>query len=250
MSFGDSGLAASTTYYYKVRAGDGIQFSALSAAVSGTAAAGGAPPSTPNGLSVGTGTITTLAFSWDAVAGISRYQLYRDSSAGGAYSTLVHDGSATSATDSASLAAGTEYYYKVRAVDGAGVASSLSAAVSGYTLDANGLPLVVTVPYGSNPTPPAGWKASYITGPGGTTPPSVVPVLKAGGYTFWVFSKTDNSWNTRVCAYDAAGTLLNGWDVPGDRYVYAISTDAGTGRVYIYAQDDVGVWILWSTIAL
>jgi ELWxxDGT repeat protein len=74
--------------------------------------------------------------SWDAVTGASSYQVYRDTSSGGAFSDLVYDDSGTSFTD-ANLAASSTYYYKVRAT-GSGGTSALSDAVSGTTLSSAG----------------------------------------------------------------------------------------------------------------
>ncbi len=88
-------------------------------------------PATPAGLAAGSPTSISLAVSWSASADAASYQVFRDTSAGGAFSTQVYTGSAWSLTDSP-LASSTTYYYKVRATNAAG-SSPLSAAASSRT---------------------------------------------------------------------------------------------------------------------
>ncbi len=132
LSFTDSPLASSTTYYYKVQATNTAGSSGLSAAASGTTLA--AAPPTPTGLAVGSQTSTSLQVSWSFSTGAASYQLFRDTSSGGSFSTQVYSGSGLSFTDSP-LASSTTYYYKVRATNTTG-SSGLSAAASGTTLAA------------------------------------------------------------------------------------------------------------------
>jgi fibronectin type 3 domain-containing protein len=128
----DSGLTAGTTYYYKVRAYSAYGSSDLSDARSGTTlSAAHAPPAVPSGLVVGNPTTSSLAISWSASAQATGYQLKRSTSAAGTY-VEVSRGAGTSVSDSG-LAAGTTYYYRVRAYNSSG-ASDLSDYASGTTL--------------------------------------------------------------------------------------------------------------------
>ncbi len=88
-------------------------------------------PATPAGLAVGTATEASLALSWASVVGASTYELYRDTSAGGSFSTKVYDGANIGQTDTG-LSSTSTYYYKVLAKNSAG-SSALSAVVSGTT---------------------------------------------------------------------------------------------------------------------
>jgi len=133
LSFTDSTLTSGTTYYYKVQATNASGSSALSAAVSGTTTTVAAPP-TPTGLAVPymNWTSTSLYVSWNASTGATSYQLYRDTSSSGSFTTLVYNSSGTSFTDNPPSAPAT-YYYKVKATN-AGGSSALSAAANGTTI--------------------------------------------------------------------------------------------------------------------
>jgi hypothetical protein len=125
----DQGLAAGVTYYYRVKAFNGYGYSAASDARSGTTLAG-APPAVPTGLVVNNPTSATLDVCWNASPGATGYELLRSSGATGTYAS-VYQGASRCVTD-AGLAAGTTYYYKVRASNGYGT-SDLSDYRSGAT---------------------------------------------------------------------------------------------------------------------
>ena len=133
-SYADTGLAAGTTYFYQVRATDsGGSEGAASPALEVTTT--GLPPAipAPTGLVVAGTTGSTIGLQWDAVAGISGYNVYRGTSAGSS-TTRANPAllSGTSFTDSG-LAAATTYYYVIKAQDGAGHEGPASAEVSGAT---------------------------------------------------------------------------------------------------------------------
>ena len=128
-TYAASGLSASTTYSFTVRALDAAgNRSASSTAVSVTTSAGGGDttaPSTPTGLAASgtTSSATTLAWSasTDNVA-VTGYEVLR----GG---TVI--GSTASRTYTASgLSPSTAYSFTVRAYDAAGNRSAVSSAVS------------------------------------------------------------------------------------------------------------------------
>jgi fibronectin type 3 domain-containing protein len=127
--FTDSGLFSSTTYYYQVAASNGSGTSAYSTPVSGTTTSGVVPPATPTGLYVSSNTATALTLSWDSVSTADTYQLFRDTSSGGSFTSQVYSGSSTYYTDNL-VALGTYYYYKVQASNSAGPSASKSAYVS------------------------------------------------------------------------------------------------------------------------
>ena len=127
----DTGLAASTTYSYTVKAHDAAgNVSAASNAVSATTAASGGggdttPPSAPTNLhSTGTSS-STVSLAWTASTdnvGVTGYDVYR---AG----TKVGTATGTSFDDSG-LSASTTYSYTVKARDAAGNVSAASSSVS------------------------------------------------------------------------------------------------------------------------
>ena len=96
-----------------------------------TATFGNAPtPATPLNLSVGAGN-TSLSVSWSASVNAMSYQVFRDTSSTGTFSTQVYTGSLTSFTDNG-LGSSSTYYYKVQATNNSG-SSPKSAYAWGNT---------------------------------------------------------------------------------------------------------------------
>ncbi len=134
----DTGLAASTTYSYTVRARDAAgNVSPASNQISVTTQSGGGgdttPPSTPTNLrSTGT-TSSSVSLAWNASTdnvGVSGYDVYRGT-------TKVATVTGTSHTDTG-LAASTTYSYTVRARDAAGNVSPASNQISVTTQSGGG----------------------------------------------------------------------------------------------------------------
>ena len=124
------GLITGVTYYYKVRAykeADGKkiygEYSAVTSAVP--------RPAAPSSVAAVPETPSSIKVSWNAVSGITGYQVWRGTSATGAFTAI---GSVTETSRiSTGLKSGTTYYYKVRAykeVDGARIYGAFSTVVS------------------------------------------------------------------------------------------------------------------------
>lgn len=92
------------------------------------------PLPAPTGLSLSGATTTSMNLSWNAVAGASGYNVYRNGNKANALTVY-----AMSYSDTA-LAASTTYSWTVRAVDADGAEGVASNAVSGSTLAATGAP--------------------------------------------------------------------------------------------------------------
>jgi len=132
-SFTVTGLTASTSYTFSVRAKDaaGNRSSASTAVTARTATStttDTTAPTAPTGLRAGTGTTTTIPLQWtpstDNTA-VTGYDVYR---AG----TLIGS-TATTSYVATGLAAGTSYAFTVVAKDAAGNRSAASAALSAST---------------------------------------------------------------------------------------------------------------------
>ncbi len=106
------GLTTGTTYYYKLRAyrtvGAAKVYGGYSAVVS-------AKPmlSTPTGVNAARASASSIKVSWNAVAGVTKYEVWRATSSGGTFYKLP-DTTALSYTNTG-LTTGKTYYYKVRA---------------------------------------------------------------------------------------------------------------------------------------
>lgn len=124
-SYAVSGLAGGTTYYYRIRATNAGGTSVNSNTVSVTTSLS-APPA-PTALSASGVATTSFTANWSASSGATSYRLDVSTSSGfGSYVSGYQDlnvGDVTAASVSG-LAAGTTYYYRVRAVNGSGTSGS------------------------------------------------------------------------------------------------------------------------------
>ena len=139
-TFTDSGLTASTSYTYSVRAVDAAtptaNVSAASAPATATtlAAPDVTAPTVPGGVTATALSSSQIRVDWsastDAGTGVAGYRIFRD----GSTTVLATVTSGTTYTDSA-LAAGTNYSYALRAYDNASPAnvSALSTAANATT---------------------------------------------------------------------------------------------------------------------
>ena len=137
-SFSNTGLTASTSYSYRVRAADAAGnlsgYSNVSTAA--TPVADTTKPSTPTGLAATAVSNTQINLTWNPSTdnvGVTGYRVFRcNSSATCTPNTRI----ATTTTNSYSntgLTASTTYRYRVRAVDAAGNLSALSSVASATT---------------------------------------------------------------------------------------------------------------------
>jgi hypothetical protein len=145
-SYSNTGLAASTTYYYKIEAVDGDGSSAASAQASATTQSGGscsAAPSAPTGLAAAATSSSAIGLNWSAVTPpanctISGYSVYRSTTSGftPGSGNLIASGVTSLSYTNSGLAASTTYYYKVEALDSYG--SSPASAQAQATTQSGG----------------------------------------------------------------------------------------------------------------
>jgi chitodextrinase len=135
-AYQDTGLSASTTYSYRVRATDlagNVSNQSNAASATTQAAADTSAPTTPTGLTANAFSSSRINLSWSASTdnvGVTGYRVYQN----GVF--LVDVGNVTT-YQSAGLAASTIYSYNVDAIDARGNASGISAVASATTLAPN-----------------------------------------------------------------------------------------------------------------
>jgi len=136
-TFSDTGLSASTTYNYRVRAADAAgNLSPYSpTATAATLTPDTTAPTAPGGLTATATSSSQISLAWTASTddvGVTGYRVERCAGAGCSAFAQVGTPTATSFGDTG-LAGSTSYSYRVRAVDAAGNLSAYSATASATT---------------------------------------------------------------------------------------------------------------------
>ncbi len=191
-TFTDTGLTASTTYAYTVKARDAAgNVSAASTAVSATTTAAGdtTPPSAPSAVHTTATTSTSVSLAWTASTdnvGVTGYQVFRNG-------TQVGTATATTFTDTG-LTASTTYAYTVKAQDAAGNLSTASTAVNATTSAASGGGGSVTAAYSIQSDWGAGFVANITVTNNGSTAISAWEV----DWTFGGNQVITNFWSSTL----------------------------------------------------
>ena len=152
-SFTDSGLSASTTYRYRVRAtdaaGNASQYSATASATT-IASADTTAPAAPSNLVANASSSSQIGLTWTASTdnvGVSGYRVERCTGGGCSSFSQIGTTSAANATtfSDSGLTASTSYSYRVRASDAAGNLSPYSNTAFASTPSGGGSSITVSV---------------------------------------------------------------------------------------------------------
>jgi fibronectin type 3 domain-containing protein len=201
-SYSNTGLAASTTYYYKIEAVDSDGTSAASSQASAKTSAGGScttVPSAPSGLSATAASSSVINLSWTADTPpanctISSYSVYGSTTSGftPSSSNLIASGVTSTSYSNTGLAASTTHYYKIEAVDADGTSAASSQASA--TTSASGGSSTCEVDYVISPQNSSAFGAAITIKNKGTT------TLSNWSLT-WTFANgqtISGSWNGTV----------------------------------------------------
>ena len=219
-SYSNTGLSASTSYSYRVRAvdaaGNQSGYSNTASATTQTAPDTTAPTA-PTNLTATPISSSAINLSWTASTdnvGVTGYQIQRCQ--GATCTNYAQVGTATGTTyPDSGLAAATTYRYQVRATDAAGNLSTFSGVVNATTQ---------TVPDTTPPTVTITTPTSAITFNTSTSP------LNLGGTAADAVGVTQVSWsNDRGGSGVASGTTS--WSVTG------IALQSGNNVLTVTARD-------------
>jgi fibronectin type 3 domain-containing protein len=130
-SYTDTGLSASTTYYYIVYAADSNDEFGYPSSVSATTRSSGSLPDVPTGLTASATSSSSIYLYWTPLSEADYYKVYRSSSSSGTYLSIGNSTGASYTDDG--LDADTTYYYKVSAVNDNGESEK-----SSYTEETTG----------------------------------------------------------------------------------------------------------------
>jgi fibronectin type 3 domain-containing protein len=206
-AYTDTGLSASTTYYYKVSAYNSAGESAQSYDASATTSAN--VPAAPTGVTAMAQSSSSVSVSWGSVSGASGYRVYRWTSSSGAYA-LVAETAATAYTDMW-LSASTTYYYSVSAYNSAGESAQSYDASATTSADAPAAPTGVTATAQSSSSVSVSWGS--VSGASGyrvyrwtssSGAYALVAETSATAYTDMGLSAS-TSYYYSVSAYNSAG---------------------------------------------
>jgi N-acetylneuraminic acid mutarotase len=209
-TYSDTGLSASTTYYYRVRARNAAGNSSYTATANDTTDA--APPTAPSGLSATATSSTQIDLAWTDNSGDeTSFRIER--SPNGTDSWVEIDSTAANATsyENTGLTASTTYYYRVRARNAAGDSSYTSVANDTTDADAGG--------GGSN-------SVSINNGSSTTATTYVLLSLDSEDYTSEMYVT-----NTSGCSAGGA------WQNYSSTLLWTLGTASGTATVYAKFRD-------------
>lgn len=121
-TYTDSGLSASTTYYYKVLATNNVGDSSFAGPVNDTTlASSGSAPDAPSSLSATTNSDSQIDLSWtDNSSDEDNFEIHVSTDGGSSYSLLDTVAADTTSYSHTGLSEATERYYKVRATNSNG----------------------------------------------------------------------------------------------------------------------------------
>jgi len=241
-SFTNSGLTASTTYRFQVRAVDAAgNTSAVSNTVTASTQAGGgdtqAPTAPSNLASTGT-TSSSVSLSWTGSTdnvGVTGYQILRAPGASGGTFAQVGTATTTSFTNSA-LTASTTYRFQVRAVDAAGNTSAVSNTVTAATQAGGGTGGACSV----TPTTQTQWQTGYVIDPARVTNTGTATINGwTVTFTLPAGHSITGSWNTVLTVsgqnVTARNVSFNGTLAPGGSGAFGFQVSRPNGNTQLPA---------------
>ncbi|HEX8523354.1 MAG TPA: NPCBM/NEW2 domain-containing protein [Tepidisphaeraceae bacterium] len=148
-SYSDTTVASATTYYYRIRAGNGMT-SDYSNTVNVSTPAAPTPPAVPTNLTAAASSGSLITLAWlDNSSNETGFKIERSRDGSGSWAVIATVGSnVTAYQDSNNVLPSTTYYYRVRSANFAGD-SAASSVASATTPAAPASTAVTYIPTGS-----------------------------------------------------------------------------------------------------
>ena len=171
------------------------------------------PPASPTGILASPASGSSIGLTWTAASGATSYNVFRDISSSGPFTTLAGSPTTNSFTDTG-LSPTTTYYYKLTSSDTGGTSAITSPPASATTLIA-----VPPAPTGvaAASTPPTSITVSW-TASGGAT-----------GYNVYRATAATGPFTT-VLASPAASPYVDSGLTPNTKYFYKVSATNTAGE--------------------
>lgn len=142
-AFSDSGLSASTLYYYRISSTNSVGSSAYTAVVSATTSSA-PPPTAPNGLKATAISATQIDLTWvDRSNSETGFKIERAAATAGPFSLIYTTTENVTSYSVTGLTMATRYYFRVSARNGAGD-SAFTSVVNAMTQAATTAPAAPT----------------------------------------------------------------------------------------------------------
>jgi thermitase len=224
-SYSNTGLTASTTYYYQVSAVDnsgneGPRSSIASATTAGLSDT--TPPSQVTGVIASAVSYSQINLSWAASTApdLNNYRVYRSTSATGTFSLIASP--TTNSYSNTGLTASTPYYYQVSAVDKSGNEGARSSTASTTTGAAPAKQMHI-----------AGISMS-LSGSSYVRATAVITVVDANG-TPVSSARVYGHWSVATTDSDSATTNTSGRATVYSNSVYR----PASGKTYVFTVDRI-----------
>nr|WP_067063292.1 hypothetical protein [Mucilaginibacter sp. L294] len=99
-------------------------------------------------------------------------------------------------------------------------------------------PFVELLPASKFPTPPAGTRPGWVSGPDTFNQREQIPVLIWGGYLYWTFEYLDNRFAFAIVACDHGGNIVKQWEKQGPRYIWDVTLQRAEKTLTFWGQDN------------
>lgn len=240
-TYTSTGLTNGTQYYFKVAAVNAAGTSPQTGEVSARPQV--PAPAAPTGLTAVAGNAQVL-ISWTASSGAISYNLYRSKTAGGEGSTPIANGITGTTYTNSGLSNGTQYYFKVAAVNAGGTSPQSNEATAkpqvpvppaptGLTTTAGNAQAALSWTASSGATSYSVYRSTTAGGEGATAIATGITTTKytntglTNGTSYYFKVAAVNGGGTSPQSNEASATPL----LPAPGAPTSLTATAGTGQV-------------------